>query len=88
MKITPQHFDHFRSLVAPFDTPERRAEAIENGYTDKRYRWSLTYIVHSTDPQSATRFICDVLYVYLNDTHIDTALRALVPPLGNTKEAA
>lgn len=42
---------------------------------DKRYRWDLHYAA------GLTRFVCDNLYSYVNDTHIDTALRRIVGEL-------
>ena len=82
MKIQPDHLAALRALIEPIDTAQRRAQYIEQGLTDKRYRWDLTYSAgHASNPQSATRFICDTLYPYMNDTHIDTALKAIVPPL-------
>lgn len=57
------------------DTPAGRAAYIANGLSDKRYRWDLCY--HA----GLTPWICDTIYPYANDTHIDTALRAIVAPL-------
>jgi hypothetical protein len=73
MKITNEHLNTLAALIAPLDTPEKRAAYRAQNLTDKRYRWDLTYV--------ATRFICDALYPYLDDTHIDTALRTIVRPL-------
>lgn len=82
MKITADHFATLTAKVAPFDTPERRAEYAAKGLSDKRYRWDLTYLGGTgANPESTTRFICDTLYGYLSDTHIDTALRTIVKPL-------
>jgi hypothetical protein len=75
MKITAEHFATLAAKVAPFDTPERREQYKAQGLTDKRYRWDLAYMA------GCTRFICDALYSYLDDTHIDTALRTIVKPL-------
>jgi hypothetical protein len=81
MKITPEHLEILKARVAHHDTPERRSVAIKANHSDKRYRWDLTYVDNSNEEKSATRFICDVLYKYANDVHIDTALRQIVPPL-------
>jgi hypothetical protein len=84
MKIQAAHFQQLKTMIAPIDTAERRAQYIEQGLSDKRYRWDLTYSAgHASNPQSATRFICDTLYEYMNDTHIDTALKSIVPPLAS-----
>lgn len=81
MKITAQDFAALTAKVAPFDTAERRADYKSKGLTDKRYRWDLTYVVNSNDINSASRFICDTLYTYMDDSHVDTALRSIVKPL-------
>jgi hypothetical protein len=75
VKITNEHFSTMATMVAPLDTPEKRAQYRAQNLTDKRYRWDLAYAA------GCTRFICDALYAYLDDTHIDTALRAIVKPL-------
>ena len=75
MKITPADFETMKSRVAPWDTPETRAKYEAAGFTSKRHRWDLLRYA------GLTLWMCDVLYVYLNDSHIDTALRAIVPDL-------
>ena len=65
-------------MVAPLDTTERRDWYRANRVTlrakdlDMRYRWDLL---------RASRFPTTSLYSYLDDTHIDTALRAIVRSL-------
>lgn len=80
MKITSADFEALRAAVAPLDTQatrERyarrdfpRADAVKN--LELRYRWDLLH---------ASRFDTCNLYRYLDDSHIDTALRAIVEPL-------
>lgn len=41
----------------------------------KRWRWDLLYAAKKFLPDN---FVCDVLYKYMNDTHIDTALKNIV----------
>ena len=78
MKIQAAHFAHIQTVVSTLDTAELRKEYREAGLSDKRYRWDLTY------KANLTQYICDTLYPYLNDTHIDTALRSMVKPLWET----
>jgi len=73
MKILPSHLAHMRAAIAPLDTIERRAAYA--GLSDKRYQWDLSYAA------GLTRFFCDTLYSYCDDTHIQTALRNIVAPL-------
>lgn len=75
MKIKPEHLQTLVDNLAPFDTDELRSQYKAQGLSDKRYRWDLTYLSNST------RFICDVLYEYMDDNHLDTALRKIVKPL-------
>lgn len=82
MKITKEHLTQLAEMITPFDVPERRSDYKAQGLTDRRYRWDLTYLAgHASDPKSCCRFICDVLYEYLTDDHIDTALRSIIKPL-------
>lgn len=89
LKITPHDLTKLQQAVTPLDTPERRQVYIENKFPragstrdkDMRYRWDLLYA-------SGLRLGDGVgmqgdlnLYAYLDDTHIDSALRILVPPL-------
>ena len=45
---------------------------------NKRFRWDLFYSAIRKCPSSMTT---SSLYTYLNDNHIDTALRSIVEPL-------
>jgi hypothetical protein len=85
MKMKPEHFARLEALVKPLDTWWRRNKysKLDFPYADKckdlnrRYRWDLLWSVeHGTRTQ-----LFDELYEYLNDTHIDTALKNIVPPL-------
>ena len=71
-----EHFERLREAIEPLDNEERRAFFKEKPkITDKAYRWTLLTIA------GLTRFVCDELYKYLDDTHIDTALRKIIKPL-------
>ena len=75
MKIKPEDLASMRARIAPLDTTERREWYRANRVTlrakdlDMRYRWDLLHM---------SRFPTTSLYRYLDDTHIDTALRSLV----------
>lgn len=83
MKIKPEHLEQLRWVITPLDTPERRAQYKAGKFfgatrvidLDMRHRWDLLYAANLSQWAIAT------LYKYLNDTHIDTALRSIVPPL-------
>lgn len=80
MKMKPEHFQQMKEAFAVLDTEVlreayrkgtfKRADAVKD--LDKRYRWDLFY---------AAALPVQELYAYLNDDHIDTALRKLVKPL-------
>lgn len=80
MKMKLEHFAQLETSIKSLDTGERRltykkrlfqnADKVQD--LDKRYRWDLLYIA-SLPMQE--------LYSYLNDEHLDTALRKLVKPL-------
>lgn len=72
MKIIPADLDALRAAIAPLDSADIRARAVALGYSDERFRWDLLH---------ASRFNTRGLYAYANDSHIDTALRAIVPIL-------
>jgi hypothetical protein len=88
VKIHPAHLDELRSRVTPLDTEENRAKYRAGDFPradsvkdlDKRYRWDLLWAAVSFD------WVNHYLYGYLDDNHIDTALKAIVPPLGKEKQ--
>lgn len=80
MKIKPEHVEVLRTAVTKFDTAFHRSRYRAAGLSDKRYRWDILY---HAQRQGALppHFICDTLYPYANDDHIDTVLRRLAPTL-------
>ncbi len=78
-KIKPEHYAHMLSEIRKIATPDmiaihRRYLTNENKAKDveKRLRWDFSYSARLIP------FICDNLYSYANDTHIDTALRSII----------
>ena len=80
MKMKPEHYKHVESEIIRFlDTEEPRlpghiAHVIcEGKYKDlkKRIRWDIFYAAH------LSKYACKYLYSYLDDAHIDTALRTV-----------
>lgn len=83
MKVSAHDRDRLLFAIAPLDTEERRDRYRRGDYPradktrdlDKRYRWDLFWEV-------ATEFKwCDDGTEGYRDSHIDTALRSVVPPL-------
>ena len=78
MKIQPQHLEHMRAAFEKLDTPYYRERYAAAGLSTKRYQWDLVRAA------GLMPWLCDTLYTYLNDTHIQTALNRLVKPLEPT----
>ena len=82
MKLPKEAIEELRSAIAPLDTTEMRERYRSGDFHrsehvkdhDKRYRWDLL---------AMSGFQVWILYdLYdVNDNHIDTALRAIVPTL-------
>lgn len=77
MKIKPEHFEECRKMLEHngLDTTENRARYKAAGLSDMRYRWDIFRL------SGGIEFLCKELYKYMNDEHMDTALRKLVRPL-------
>lgn len=85
MKMTPEHYtyllDNLRRRMASLTPVQIRtylkhlAEDPRVADPHKRLRWDL---LHSA---GLTPWLCDTLYGYLTDDHIDTALRRVMQEL-------
>lgn len=78
MKMLPEHVQVLRAAIQPLDTEVRRELYRAHPLSDMRYRWDLFWVASRNFPE---RFVNETLYAYLDDTHIDTALRTIVPAL-------
>lgn len=87
LKMQAGHVQYLRDLVLPYDSPQKRelykAGKFENADKvqdlNKRYRWDLFWL--GLRNSNNTNFLTKVLYSYLNDEHIDSALKYVVKPL-------
>ena len=75
MKITAEDFKVLQEMMAPNDTAFHRDRYKAAGYSTVRYQWDLAR--HS----GAMKFVCDKLYSYLNDSHIQSAFNKIIRPL-------
>ena len=75
MKMLPEHFEHLRARLATVDTDFHRGRYANAGYTTKRYQWDAVRYA------GLMPWLCDTLYKYLNDDHIQTALNKIIHPL-------
>ena len=76
MKIQPAHFTYVEKAIrgAISDKPldELQARYRTQKLTPKRFRWDALYAA------TLSHWICDNLYPYMNDDHLDTALRQVM----------
>lgn len=81
MKMQAAHYAHILNAIAaiPRDKAAAHKEALKSDPRVKdqamRYRWDLFWAVRQESK------IIHELYQYLNDTHIDTALKSIVREL-------
>lgn len=75
MKMTAEHYQHIKSEIAQLPRDRVLAhKALGMGKDPEvRFRWDLLYAAKLTGP-----WVSDNLYPYLNDDHIDTALKRIV----------
>ncbi len=76
MKIKPEHFQHIYDAVSKYVVGNRSACVAHKATVNPaRFRWDLF------NASGLTSYACDSLYSYLNDEHIDTAMRCVVRQL-------
>jgi uncharacterized membrane protein len=75
MKIKPEHIEHMQTIIHAHQAkyPNTKEQYKTAGLSTARYRWD---VLHAT---GLTPWICAVLYPYLNDAHIETALKHIIP---------
>jgi hypothetical protein len=78
MKMKPEHYTILEQAIRPVlnTYPHIHEDYQLKGLSDMRYRWDLLYIskLKIGDGVGTSGL---PLYAYLNDTHIDTALKAI-----------
>lgn len=75
MKMTAEHFTHLRTALSAVDTSFHRGRYANAGHSTKRYQWDAVRYA------GLMPWLCDTLYAYLNDEHIQTALNKIIKPL-------
>lgn len=75
MKMQTVHFDYIAEKIAALDSPYLRGVYRNAGLSLKRYQWDMTW------KAGLSAYICDTLYPYLNDDHIQTALNRIIPAI-------
>ena len=85
MKVTPEHLAALRAAIQPIDDTAGRALYLAGDFPNahlvqdlnKRYRWDCMWAIE----REIRVPLIDEIYKYADDNHLDTALRAIVPPL-------
>jgi hypothetical protein len=80
--MTPEHYNIMKREIQKIWTPEeheaRRAAIIAQRLPrdiEKRLRWDWSWA------SNMSAFVVEVLYTYLDDTHIDSALKKIIAEL-------
>jgi len=78
MKMTKEHYNHIKSTIENklnslgFTLSDAIELCRNSGYNDITTGW---YLLNGSDLNS---FVRKELYLYLKDTHIDTALKSII----------
>ena len=90
LKISPELYAELEQTVKPLDHKDHqdayrkrnipRADRVKD--IDRRYRWDLLWAANRDRQLRGVETIIDQMYAEgLNDSHIDSALKAIIPPL-------
>jgi hypothetical protein len=75
MKIKPEHLEHMRAALVKFNTDFYRSRYAAAGFSTQRFQWD------AMRAAGLIPWVCDTLYPYANDEHIQTALNRIIRPL-------
>lgn len=75
MKIKPEHIEHMRNALTEFDTDFHRSRYAAAGLSTTRFQWD------TVRAAGLIPWLCDVIYPYANDDHIQTVLNRIIKPL-------
>jgi hypothetical protein len=86
MKIKKEHFDHLQTginqVLAQYNDQGQLVNEYERGLfprSEKTKDLQRRFCFDLLFGAGLSKFVCDELYSYLNDDHIYTALKAIVP---------
>lgn len=77
MKIKAEHFETLRAAVSAQHSSELETRYQKAGLSAKRYRWDLLWFA-TINGERSCKWVSDNLYLYCDDSHIDTALRRII----------
>lgn len=88
MKMRVDHFESIKRACTPLDTAELRERYRAAGLSDTRYRFDIFYASRwmrghdfEAPESSGQRGNIGAVYAYLDDSHIETALKRIIPSL-------
>lgn len=82
LKISPSHYEQMKTAIASAleSHPKAWQSYKDGGASHKRFRWDAWRFAKIGG--DSARWACSYLYCYLDDTHIDSALRSIMRELG------
>ena len=89
LKIEQVHYEMIRRYInlaivnykSTFS--ELKKDYADDGLTEKRFRWDLMYVANKIFQHDHGKSMFDALYEYINDTHIDSALKCVIKEFEN-----
>ena len=72
MKIKQEHYDYIKKSMMSNSRAPLLQDYLKAGLTEKRWRWDWVYLT-----EGLSKWICENIYPYANDDHLDTALRKI-----------
>lgn len=78
MRIKKEHYDQIRSNIMSLDKDAvlRHKGLLLGKDRNRRFYWDLLYA------STKSAWVCDNVYPYADDNHLETALRKIVSELG------
>ena len=70
MRITKEHINYMRTEMCKSSKTPSLSSYINKGLSEKRWRWDWCYAT-----PGLSKWICDNIYPYANDDHLETALK-------------
>lgn len=77
MKMRPEHYAILKKAVITVIDADPDAQKVWYKKRSKAFRWDCCYFAR-VKTQKMSAWISENLYSYLDDTHIDTALKKIV----------
>jgi len=89
LKIEQVHYEMLRRYIgiiiaeSKFTFNELKNGYLGSGLSEKRFRWDMYWAANKKFNQDTGEHFHDRLYLYINDTHIDSALKCIIKEFEN-----